>query len=49
MKRLAVLDALEEVLVVFFLTGGPALGAAIVLSWLVGLILGLLAVAFRQP
>ena len=47
MNRQAVLDTLQEFVTVFFLTAGPALGAAIALAWLVGLAWGLVAVLAR--
>ena len=47
MDRQAVYDTLQEFLTVTFLTAGPALGAAIAVGWLVGLVLGLIAVLTR--
>ena len=47
MNRQAVLDSLQEFLTVFFLTAGPALGAAVALAWLVGLVWGLIALLTR--
>jgi hypothetical protein len=47
MNKQAVLNYLEEFVTVFFLAAGPALGAVIALVWLVGLVLGLIAVLTR--
>lgn len=47
MNRQAALDTLQEVVTIFFLTAGPALGAAIAVAWVVGLVLGLFAVLTR--
>ena len=47
MNRQAVFDLLEEVLTISFLTAGPALGAAIALAWLIGLISGTCVALFR--
>lgn len=47
MSRQGIYDALEEVVTVFFLTAGPALGAAIAVAWLIGLICGTCAALFR--
>lgn len=47
MNRQAVYDTLQELVTVTFLTSGPALGAAIAVAWLVGLVLGLIAVLTR--
>jgi hypothetical protein len=47
MGRHAFSDFMEEAVTVLFLTLGPALGAAIALIWLVGLIYGTFAVLFR--
>jgi len=47
MNSQAVLDTLQEMVTVFFLAAGPALGAAIALAWVTGLILGLFAVLTR--
>jgi len=47
MDRQAVFDTLQEFVTVTFLTAGPALGAAIAVAWLVGLVLGLFAVVTR--
>lgn len=47
MTKQAVYDALQEVLTVTFLAAGPALGAVIAVAWLVGLVLGLVAVLTR--
>jgi type III secretory pathway component EscS len=47
MNRQAILNALEEAVLIFFLTAGPVLGAAIAFAWLVGLVLGLFAVLTR--
>jgi hypothetical protein len=46
-KKQAVSKGLEEFITIFFLAAGPALGAAIALAWLVGLVLGLIAVLTR--
>ena len=40
-------DILQEVVSIFFLAAGPVLGAAIAAAWVVGLVLGLLAVVTR--
>ncbi len=47
MTRQAFLDGLQELATLFFLAAGPALGAAIALAWLVGLVLGVFAVLTR--
>ena len=47
MNRQGILNALEEVVSIFFLAAGPALGAAIAFAWLLGLVLGLFAVLTR--
>jgi hypothetical protein len=47
MGKLAVLDRLQEYVTVFFLAAGPALGAAIAIAWVIGLILGVFAVLTR--
>jgi hypothetical protein len=47
MKKQAVLDALQEFVTVGFLTAGPALGATIAVVWLIGLILGIVALVTR--
>lgn len=47
MNRQAILDRLEEVVTIFFLTAGPALGLVIFLTWLVGLSLGFLYALLR--
>jgi hypothetical protein len=47
MNRQAVYDTLQEFVTVFFLAAGPALGAAIAVAWLAGLVLGLIAVLTR--
>jgi flagellar biosynthesis protein FliQ len=47
MTRQAVVDALQEFVTIFFLAAGPALGAAIAVAWLIGLVLGLFAVLTR--
>lgn len=47
MTRQAVYDTWEEVVTIVFLTAGPALGAAIAVAWLVGLVVGLIAVLTR--
>jgi len=47
MNRQAVLDTLQEAVTVFFLAAGPALGAAIAVAWLAGLVLGLFALLTR--
>ncbi len=47
MTKQAFLDSLQELVTLFFLAAGPALGAAIALAWLVGLVLGLFAVLTR--
>jgi hypothetical protein len=46
-KKQAVSKGLEEFITIFFLAAGPALGAAIAVAWLVGLVLGLVAVLTR--
>jgi len=46
-KKQAISGALEEFVTIFFLAAGPALGAAIAVAWLVGLVLGLFAVLTR--
>ncbi len=46
-KKRAISGALEEFVTIFFLAAGPALGAAIAVAWLVGLVLGLFAVLTR--
>ena len=47
MKKQAVLEALQEFVTVGFLTAGPALGATIAIVWLVGLVLGIVALVTR--
>jgi len=47
MTKQAILDGLQELFTVFFLAAGPALGAAIALAFLTGLVLGLFAVLTR--
>jgi len=47
MGKQGALDILQEVISIFFLAAGPALGAAIAVAWLGGLILGLVAVLTR--
>lgn len=47
MNKQAVVEDLQELVTLFFLTAGPALGAAIAVAWLVGLGLGLFAVVTR--
>jgi len=47
MNKQAVLENLQELVTLFFLAAGPALGAAIAVAWLVGLVLGLFAVITR--
>ena len=47
MTREALYDTLQEVVPVVFLCAGPALGAAIAVAWLVGLVLGLFALITR--
>jgi len=47
MKKEAVLDALQELVTLVFLTAGPALGATIAIVWLVGLVLGIIALVTR--
>jgi len=47
MNRQGILNTLEEAVSVFFLAAGPALGAAIALAWVLGLVLGLFAVLTR--
>ncbi len=42
-----VFDALEESVVILFLSTGPVLGAAIFLTWFIGLVLGFVAVLTR--
>jgi hypothetical protein len=46
-KKQGIPGVLEEFVTIFFLAAGPALGAAIALVWLVGLVLGLFAVLTR--
>ena len=43
MGKQGALDKLQEYVTVFFLSAGPTLGAAIAIAWVIGLILGLLA------
>ena len=40
-------DKIQEAVTVFFLAAGPALGAAVAIVWIVGLVMGLVAVATR--
>jgi hypothetical protein len=47
MNRHGVYDAPQEVVTITFLSAGPALGAAIAVASLVGLVLGLVAVLTR--
>ena len=47
MNRQGILNTLEEAVSVVFLAAGPALGAAIALTWVLGLALGLFAVLTR--
>ena len=47
MPRQAIANTLQEIVTLFFLSAGPALGAAIALAWVVGLVLGLIAVITR--
>jgi len=46
-KMQAISGALEEFITIFFLAAGPVLGAVIAVAWLVGLVLGLIAVLTR--
>ena len=46
-KKQGISGALEEFVTIFFLAAGPALGAAIAIAWLAGLVLGLIAVLTR--
>lgn len=46
-QRHAVSDFFQEAVTVFFLTAGPALGAAIALAWLIGLIYGTITALLR--
>ena len=46
-KKQAISGALEEFITIFFLAAGPVLGAVIAVAWLVGLVLGLIAVLTR--
>ena len=47
MSKQAVLNHLDEVLTLVFLSVGPALGAVIAIVWLVGCVLGLVAALGR--
>jgi hypothetical protein len=47
MSRQAVSSFLQEAITVFFLTAGPALGAAIAIAWLVGVIYGTIKALLR--
>jgi hypothetical protein len=47
MNKQAVLEDLHEMVTLFFLAAGPALGALIAVAWRVGLVLGLFAVITR--
>ena len=47
MNRQGILNTLEQGVSIFFLAAGPALGAAIALAWVLGLVLGLFAVLTR--
>jgi type III secretory pathway component EscS len=47
MNKQAIFEDLQELVTLFFLTAGPALGALIAVAWLVGLVLGLFAVVTR--
>lgn len=48
MKREAVLNAMDGALLIMFLLAGPAVGALISLSWLLGVFAGLFAVLTRK-
>jgi hypothetical protein len=47
MNKQAVFEDLQELVTLFFLAAGPALGALIAVAWLLGLVLGLFAVSTR--
>jgi hypothetical protein len=47
MNKQAVFEDLQELVTLFFLAAGPALGALIAVTWLIGLALGLFAVITR--
>ena len=47
MRKHAVLDAVQEFFTVGFLSAGPVLGATIAIVWLVGLVLGIVALVTR--
>ena len=47
MPKHSIAETLQEIVTLFFLSAGPALGAAIALAWLVGLALGLFALITR--
>jgi hypothetical protein len=47
MNKGSVSNRLEEFVTVVFLGAGPVLGATIAVVWLVGLVLGLIAVLTR--
>lgn len=47
MNKETISNALQEFVTVFFLAAGPPRGAAITLTWLLGVALGLVAVLTR--